>query len=146
MRWQNFLYSLMGGMQRLFMGRNGFDQLTLAVIVAGFVLRILARFVWIPGYGVLYYALWFYSLFRMFSRNIPQRQKENTWFLNKLRQISSFFHKGQASYRKPTSWQQPSYYTYLKCPQCGQQLRVPTGKGMVNITCPKCGERITKKV
>ena len=140
MRGQNFFYNLIAGLQRLFVGRNGFDHLTAATIVAGFLLRIIARFVWIPWFGVLYYALFAYSLFRMFSRNISKRQKENAWFLDKIRRFSSSSRKRRNSYPNQV------YYTYLRCPGCGQQLRVPSGKGAVNITCPKCGRRITTKV
>ena len=29
--------------------------------------------------------------------------------------------------------------------QCGQQLRVPRGRGKISITCPKCGHQFIKK-
>lgn len=31
------------------------------------------------------------------------------------------------------------------CSQCGQSLSVPKGKGMLKITCPKCGNQTIKK-
>ncbi len=34
----------------------------------------------------------------------------------------------------------------LKCPVCGEKLRVPKGAGKINITCPYCGEKFIKKV
>ena len=36
-------------------------------------------------------------------------------------------------------------YSYFRCPQCGQQLRVPRGRGKISITCPKCGHQFIKK-
>ena len=36
-------------------------------------------------------------------------------------------------------------YHYYRCPQCGQQLRVPRGRGKISITCPKCGHQFIKK-
>lgn len=37
--------------------------------------------------------------------------------------------------------------THLRfpCPQCGQELRVPKGKGKLQIRCPKCGNEFVKK-
>ncbi len=33
---------------------------------------------------------------------------------------------------------QSSNHLVIVCPNCSQQLRIPTGKGHVRITCPKC--------
>ena len=35
-------------------------------------------------------------------------------------------------------------HRYFKCPNCGQQLRVPKGKGKLNITCRNCGVSFEK--
>ena len=29
-------------------------------------------------------------------------------------------------------------HRYFKCPNCGQMLSVPKGKGKIRVTCPKC--------
>lgn len=136
----NFLNNLMAGLQRLFYGRNGFDHLTFAVFIVSFLIRLIARLFWIPWIGYLYYVGLAYALFRMFSRNIYQRQKENAWFLNLIHGFSS------ASRTRKANRQAQQNYNYLKCPGCGQQLRVPRGAGTVNITCPKCGSKVTKTV
>ena len=34
---------------------------------------------------------------------------------------------------------------YFTCPRCRQVVRVPRGKGRINIRCPKCGEQFIKK-
>ena len=36
-------------------------------------------------------------------------------------------------------------YRYYKCKECGQELRVPKGKGKIEITCPKCHHSFIKK-
>lgn len=32
-------------------------------------------------------------------------------------------------------------YKYLSCSFCGQQMRVPAGKGKIAVKCPSCGEK-----
>ena len=35
-------------------------------------------------------------------------------------------------------WEGRKTTAYLKCPNCGQMLSVPKGKGKIRVTCPKC--------
>lgn len=43
---------------------------------------------------------------------------------------------------KPASVQAPEQkYNYFFCSQCGQKLRVPAGKGKIEISCPICRNR-----
>ena len=36
-------------------------------------------------------------------------------------------------------------FKFFKCPACRQKIRVPKGKGKIEITCPRCGDRFIKK-
>ena len=36
-------------------------------------------------------------------------------------------------------------HRYFKCPNCGQQLRVPRGKGKITVTCRNCGVSFEEK-
>ena len=36
-------------------------------------------------------------------------------------------------------------HRYFACPQCGQTVRVPRGKGTIKIRCPKCRTQFEKK-
>ena len=36
------------------------------------------------------------------------------------------------------------YTSYFRCPSCHQQVRVPKGKGHIEIRCPKCGTKFIK--
>lgn len=35
-------------------------------------------------------------------------------------------------------------HRYFRCPKCGQTVRVPRGRGKINIRCPRCNERFIK--
>ncbi len=72
------------------------------------------------------------TYFRMFSRNIPARQREYYAFLKVWGPVKSWFalQKRKFSERK--------YTRYFKCPQCKQQLRAPRGRGKIEVTCQRC--------
>ncbi len=36
-------------------------------------------------------------------------------------------------------------HRYFRCPSCGQQLRVPKGKGKITVTCRSCGAVFQEK-
>ena len=36
-------------------------------------------------------------------------------------------------------------YKLFNCPRCGLMVRVPEGKGKVQVTCPQCGKSFNKK-
>ena len=42
-------------------------------------------------------------------------------------------------------WDNRSTTKYLKCPNCGQTLAVPKGKGKIRVTCPKCQTKVETK-
>ena len=67
---------------RLMYGRNGVDQLSLAIVVGSLVLDLVSMFVaphhlWLGN--ALYLvsiAAWAFALFRIFSRNLTKRRSE----------------------------------------------------------------------
>ena len=42
-------------------------------------------------------------------------------------------------------WNNRKLYHYYRCPQCRQKLRVPRGRGRIQISCPRCGTQFIKK-
>ena len=123
-------------MFRRFMdGRNGFDSLSLALLLGAVILNFLNNISYVlirftPLYGIgslLVYAMLFYGLYRAFSRNISARRAElRKWqsFLTRLRDREN---------------------RYFRCPSCKQKVRVPRHRGKLSIRCPKCGEKFTRK-
>ena len=89
--------------------------------------------------GALALALLIVLYFRMFSRNIYRRQQENGSYLRRQYQVTSAW-KGMHD-----RWTQRKDYKFFKCPSCRTRLRVPKGKGKLNIVCRKCGTSFQRK-
>lgn len=120
-------------------GRNGVDSLGKFVLAISIIVMLLAG--WTDSL-ILSYLSWIgviYLYFRMFSRNIYKRSSENQWYLNKTYKIRTFFYR-----QKNLLLQRKTYHIY-KCPTCRQKIRVPRGKGRIEIRCPKCNTRFIKK-
>ena len=124
---------------RFMYGRNGVDSHGKFVLAISIIVMLLAG--WTDSL-ILSYLSWIgiiYLYFRMFSRNIYKRSSENQWYLNKTYKIRTFFYR-----QKNLLLQRKTYHIY-KCPTCRQKIRVPRGKGRIEIRCPKCNTRFIKK-
>lgn len=120
--------------RRMFIGRNGPDQLSLGLTILALVLSLFRI-------NILFYislAVFALSILRMFSKNIEQRRKENLLFLKLVNKPKMWYYNVKANA------QQRKSYKIFRCPKCGQKLRVPRGKGKVSIKCSKCGNRMMK--
>ena len=79
-------------------------------------------------YMVTSIALLVLVFFRMFSRNIAKRRRENEKFCG-------FFKLWRNRVRDRKT------HVYRKCPKCRAVLRLPRAKGKHNVVCPRCRER-----
>jgi len=117
--------------RRFMVGRYGIDKLNMAILIAGFILSIVNIFMPFATVRLvltlLSYVLMGLAIFRCFSRNIYKRYRENRRYLLWLQRYKDKQHR------------------YFDCPHCRQQVRVPKGKGKINISCPKCGTKFLKK-
>ena len=120
-------------------GRYGSDQLNNALLLLGLgliVVEWISRWRWV---GIFVLALLILCYFRMFSRNIQARYAENQWFLRRWGPVSNRLRNMLARFRDRKT------HRYFKCPQCKQRLRVPRGRGKINITCPHCHHQFIRK-
>ncbi|MCI8505206.1 MAG: hypothetical protein HFI67_03345 [Lachnospiraceae bacterium] len=123
---------------RFMYGRYGVDQLNrflMGIVMVSLVISLFVRyrfFYWVTvlGIGVSY--------FRMFSKNIRSRSRENQKYLQATARI-------RGSFARLKSRSQDKSHCYFKCPSCRQTVRVPRGKGKISITCPKCRREFIKK-
>ena len=80
-----------------------------------------------------------YCYFRIFSRNVQKRYAENQAYLMKTYKIRNWFQN------QKNIWQQRKVYHIYTCPSCKQKIRIPKGKGKIEVRCPKCGTTFIKK-
>ncbi len=128
----NFLRNFMAG-------RYGPDHLNTALIILSIVVSLISRLVQITVLVYLSYLILLLAVFRMMSRNIPKRRAENDRFLRYWWPIK------QKCKRLFDKMKNRKTHKFFKCPSCRNTLRVPRGKGKLQVTCPKCGERFIKK-
>ena len=77
-------------------------------------------------------AVLLWDLFRMFSRRIDRRRAENARFLALAGPAIRWLRMRRTIHRDKE-------HRYFKCPNCGQYLRVPRGKGKITVNCRNCG-------
>ena len=129
---RNFLRNLM-------IGRYGPDHLNIAMIVVSLVISLLGGIIGFTPLTYVSYILLALALFRMLSRNITKRRAENDKFIRYWWPIRTRIKRSFANIKHRKT------HRFIKCPGCGNTLRVPIGKGKLQITCPKCGERFIRK-
>ena len=109
---------------RFMYGRYGSDRFNRFLLVLYLILWVLSAL--FRGWtGLIFYVLatatMVWSLFRMFSRNIPRRLAENRWYLHQLTRLKDI-----------------RRYRYRRCPHCRGMLRLPIKRGRRTVTCHRC--------
>lgn len=122
-------------------GRYGNDLLNTFLILIGCIVTMLLSFLLPPQYnylksiGTLFYLV---AVIRSFSKNIEKRRSENLKFMNFTKPWRIFI-------EKKIRQKQDTEHKYYNCPECHHTLRVPKGRGKINISCPHCGKQFKKK-
>lgn len=128
---------------RFMQGRYGIDQLSKFILAVGVILVLIsALFGDHPAALIPYFLGWLlviYCYYRVFSRNVTKRYAENQAFLARTYRIRSFFRS------QKNIWGQRKMYHIYTCPSCRQKIRIPKGKGKIEVRCPKCGTTFIKK-
>ena len=129
-------------LSRFMYGRYGVDQLSKFMLAATFILCIISPFIRNRAgsfISMLILLMIIIVYFRMFSRNIYKRAAENDKYLKITSKL-----RGKINTEKKIASQR-KYYRFYRCPGCGQRIRVPKGRGKIQIRCPKCNEKFIKK-
>ncbi len=128
--------------RRFMQGRYGADDLSRAMLIAMVVCAVLTWFTNGVVETILSAAMWLcliYSYYRMFSRNHTKRWAENQKYLSFKNRIL-----GNINRQKNYAQQRKTHRIYA-CPGCKQKIRVPKGKGKIEISCPKCRTKFVKR-
>ena len=124
--------------QRFFWGRYGNDELNRDIMYVEIVLVVVSLFsknrIWI----ILFDVLMILSFYRMLSKNISARYQENTKWIFTKKKVKHIFNASIKGMKDPS-------YKYFVCPKCTQIIRVPKGKGNIEICCPNCREKFEKR-
>lgn len=123
-------------MARFMYGRYGVDELTKALTLTAFVLYILGMF--IPFVGLIGFVLLCWSIFRTYSRNIEKRRIERERYLRRTDGIRKWFRLRRRMFKERKT------HCYFRCKTCKAVIRVPKGRGEINVGCPKCQTRTTR--
>jgi predicted RNA-binding Zn-ribbon protein involved in translation (DUF1610 family) len=123
------LEKIKAGLRKFMYGRNGADDLTRVVVIIAVILYVIAAAFGLPVVGVFSLVFLYYALFRMLSRNKEKRMIENQRFINYIQAFKLNF-------------EQRKTHRIFVCKRCGKKIRVPKGKGKIEITCPLCGNRM----
>lgn len=153
-RFQDFMY-----------GRYGNDQLNQFLSLVSLILIVVNLFIKIPFLFLAAVILLVWMYIRMFSRNTSRRYAENERFLDFTSRFrrgggsgryngygqNAYYGQSNAYDRRQTAdfrraqREQKKVYKFFLCPHCDQKVRVPKGKGKIEITCPKCRTSFIKR-
>lgn len=129
----------MNRFQRFMYGRYGVDQLTRFLVILAFLVSLISSFSRLGIMLILSYLFLIVALFRVFSKNISARARENYKYMGFANSIKNKFKKIKRTIFGTKT------HRYYSCPKCKQTIRVPRGKGKICITCPKCRNEFIKK-
>lgn len=129
----------MNRLREFMYGRYGFDQLSRALVVVSLLLSVFTIFIKASWLTLLLYIPLIYVFYRMMSKDIQRRTKENM----------AYCRMADSMKKRLTNLKQSlvgtKTHVYYKCQKCKQTIRVPRGKGKICITCPKCKTEFIKR-
>lgn len=137
---------------RFMYGRYGSDDLYYFIFIAFLVLwlcEIVLGFALPEGVGAavvsivlstLSVTLLVWAVFRVFSRNVVKRRRENERYLKAKRAVGRLF-SGNTARRSKGRNMDDFQYIFRDCTACGATLRLPRKSGKHSVKCPRCSHK-----
>lgn len=126
--------------QKFFYGRNGNDKLNNFIFFLYIVLLIVYLFVQHISLIIIATVLLFINIYRMLSKKLYVRQRENAIYIKITSSIKRpflrFFHRIRD--RKT--------HVYKRCPNCKRVLKLRKVKGTHTVKCPICANHFNIKI
>ena len=104
-------------------GRYGPDIFSRDIITLVLLMSFINLFLKNKVLGILSTILLAYNFYRILSKDVNKRYRENQKYLELIKPIRN----RQARFKR--KWDTRKEYKYLKCEKCKKDLRVPRGKG-----------------
>ena len=128
----------MNWLRRMMYGRYGADQLSWFLLIVYVALSILSGLPHLDLLSWVAMLVLIWSFFRMFSRRYDRRRAENARFLAMAGPAIRWLKMRRTILRDRD-------HRYFRCPNCGQYMRVPRGKGRITVNCRSCGVSFEEK-
>ncbi len=126
-------------LMRFMAGRYSMDQLSDFLIKFALVFAVFNVFFRNGFVEILCLAALIFAYVRIFSKNHERCRRQNSWYLQKTWKIRSVSNKYISRIKILRT-----HHIYT-CGHCKQKLKIPRGRGRVQIRCPKCGNEFIKK-
>ena len=126
--------------QKFMAGRNGFDRFNRFLFAIYIILSIISVFVYSFTYYLIQLTFAGYIIFRMLSKDLYHRTKENMAYYKVSRGVINFFIRQKNKIRDRKT------HRYIRCKHCKAKLRVKRIKGERNVRCPKCRGEFKVKI
>lgn len=130
---------MLNWISKLMVNRYGVDRLSFFILLMASILSLIVGMLGFDILSVLPLLLMVWAVYRIFSKKISNRSKENRIYLAYESKFTSKFSS------LPATLAESKTYHHFKCPECSQKIRIPKGRGKIAITCPKCQKEFTKK-
>lgn len=125
--------------QKFMIGRYGVDEMSLFMIRLALVIMIIAC---IPKLNMLSWLGWAFlvvGIYRSCSKKIAERSRERDWYLKKISKVQPKINTIKRM------WTDRKTHRYFKCRNCKSWVRVPKGKGKIEISCTKCRTKMIRR-
>lgn len=118
--------------KRFVNGCYGVDELGKAIFIICAVVYFLGAILHMEIIATLGFMGLIIELFRMVSKQSWERSEENRKYLEFIR-LWKLKYENRKDFR------------IYRCKRCGRFIRVPKGKGKIQVTCTKCGDKTIRR-
>ena len=122
---------------KFFQGRYGTDDLGKFMLVLMLIFTVLYMLTGWLVFDIITIIITVIIIYRMLSRDYGKRSAENRKYMELTEPVGIWISNLRSG--------KNSTHKVFLCPECRQKVRVPKGRGRIQITCPKCRHEFIKR-